>query len=108
MFEGLASAKPSVVPPLPPTDSLHNWLRLVRNAGVEGMLPAHDAAELVQTSAYMALVYFEECSRVEQELHDYQQSIDLLIGLGERSIAKLVVGRLIVEAKKLEDCLESL
>lgn len=41
-------------------------------------------------------------------MDDYQQSIDLLIGLGERSIAKLVVGRLIVEAKKLEDCLESL
>lgn len=40
----------------------------MRNAGVEGMLPAHDAAELVQTIAYMALVYFEECSRVEQEL----------------------------------------
>lgn len=41
-------------------------------------------------------------------MDDYQQAIDLLIGLGERSIAKLVVGRLIVEAKKLEDCLESL
>lgn len=41
-------------------------------------------------------------------MDDYQQSIDLLIGLGERSIAKLVVGRLIVEAKKLEDVLESL
>lgn len=41
-------------------------------------------------------------------LADYQDTIDLLIGLGERSIAKLVVGRLRVEAEKLEDCLESL
>lgn len=41
-------------------------------------------------------------------MQDYQDAIDLLVGLGERTIAKLVVGRLIVEAKKLEDCLESL
>lgn len=41
-------------------------------------------------------------------MDDYHQAIDLLIGLGERTIAKLVVGRLIVEAKKLEDVLESL
>lgn len=39
---------------------------------------------------------------------DYQDAIDLLIGLGERAIAKLVVGRLIVEAQKLESVLESL
>lgn len=57
-----------VVPGIPPTDALHNWLKLVRNAAVEGMVPGHNAAELVQTSAYMALVYYEECSRVEQEL----------------------------------------
>lgn len=39
---------------------------------------------------------------------DYQDAIDLLIGLGERAIAKLVVGRLVVEAQKLEAVLESL
>lgn len=39
---------------------------------------------------------------------DYQDAVDLLIGLGERAIAKLVVGRLIVEAQKLESVLESL
>lgn len=38
-------------------------------------------------------------------LNDYQESIDILLGLGERGIAHLVAGRLRLEAQKLEDCL---
>ena len=41
-------------------------------------------------------------------LNDYQESIDILLGLGERSIAHLVAGRLRVEAQKLEECLAHL
>lgn len=68
-------AKVSVVPPLLPTDAHHNWLKLVRNMAVEGIIPAHDAAEQIQTSAYMALVYFEEASRCEQELRALPEPI---------------------------------
>ena len=58
----------SVIPPVPPTDPLHNHLRLVRNLAVEGMVPAVDAADHIQTLAYLWLVAFEEASRVEQEV----------------------------------------
>lgn len=61
-------AKPSVLPANPPTDPHHNQLRLVRNMAVEGVVTAQEAADHIQTLAYLALVLFEEASRVEQEV----------------------------------------
>ena len=64
----MASAPFGTLPPLPDSSALHNHLRLVRNMAVEGVVPSQDAAEQIQTLAYLWLVAFEEASRIEQEV----------------------------------------
>lgn len=53
---------------MPGPSEQHNYIKLVRNMAVEGVVPHDQAADKLQALAYQALVVFEEASKAEQEV----------------------------------------
>lgn len=64
----MASGPWQDAPPVPGPSEQHNYIKLVRNMAVEGVVPHDQAADKLQSLAYQALVVFEEASKAEQEV----------------------------------------
>lgn len=64
----MASGPWQDAPPVPGPSEAHNYIKLVRNMAVEGVVESGSAADKLQALAYQALVVFEEASKAEQEV----------------------------------------